>query len=129
MFLQKLQEGGASDELWTREAMGLVDHWRATTEKKNGEPVSFSPVCCYRQGCTVTIRYLEQSAFDQHSWMLLETDVLRQWPGARWRSGPVVTQEGVAATWILFAPPPAVEEHELPAEGDMQHPDYKIPGE
>jgi hypothetical protein len=116
-FLKKLEEGGVSDEPWTHEAKNVFEHWRVTAHQGRDRVASFSPVHCYQQGCTTTIRYTEQTAFDLHGRRLSETDVFRKWRGAKWRSGPVGTNEGVEATWILFAPPLAEGDYQLAGEG------------
>jgi hypothetical protein len=122
-FLQMLAEGGGSDEPWTHEAKGVFEYWRVTAHQGRDQLVRFSPVRCYLQGCTATIRYAERIAFDLHGRRLPKTDVFRKWRGAKWRSGPVVTNEGVEATWILFAPPPAGGDRRHADEGHTGHAD------
>jgi hypothetical protein len=105
-LLRKLEDGGAGDAPWTVEARGVFDHWRIRGDRGRQAPVEFTPARCYRQGCTVTIRYADQTVFDRHGRQLSETEVFKQWKGVKWKSGPVVTTDGVEATWILFPPLP-----------------------
>ena len=110
LYREKLRASGPSSEPWTTEAQQVFQQWRRLKRKKSAVAVECTATECYRQGCTMTIRYANDGGFDLDRDLLARTPAFRAWPGPKWRSGPVKNGNRVEATWILLPlNPPAPE--------------------
>src|SRR5688572_23024224 len=111
--VNRLESSGPSPNDFLSLGRNVENEWSAVVaSSKTG--VTLSPVRCYRAGCYLTLAHTKRETLDNLTSRFTESKSFHEWPGGKYRSGPIATgSRGTEVTWVFFGP-----ENELTETGN-----------
>jgi hypothetical protein len=107
VFMSALQSSGPAPRTLSDKAIAVADEWKSLMLRFGGDS-TIGATECYAAGCATVVEYRSRAIFDVVNEKLGSSSLVSTWPGARFRSGPIVAATGaVVATWILYSGPVA----------------------
>lgn len=106
--LARLEASGSAPPEFLAKVKDAEREWRAFGAAEHVD-LDLSHWRCYRAGCYSTATFKDAGKVEILGARATETKSFHDWPGTKFRSGPIPGPAGIEITWIFFAPEPSQE--------------------
>jgi hypothetical protein len=101
----RLEVSGSAPPEFLTSLHDVSKEWRALVRAEHLD-VDMPPWRCFKAGCYSTMSFRGGANIDLLNSRLSESKSFYDWPGGKFRSGPIPSAKGTEVTWVFFAPEP-----------------------
>lgn len=106
----RLEGSGTAPAQYLVLARAIEQEWQAEAQKA-GVSVRLSAFRCFRAGCYARATHSSPADLETLTTRFTESSGFRDWPGGKFRSGPITRGNDVEVMWAFFSEePPATTE-------------------